>query len=229
MSGRFSIIKLTNYGRQTSALTNTNFMKHLFPLFLLVFFLSGCKLKQTDNTASPNKLPVVEQAVLQSNMDDTLGPVVSTIEFKLKAKKEDLKIFEDGFIPWVSLDHPEKDISSLINPDETVLPYSTVTLLIDYPLNIPATFELSTSEKGFSRKQLILEISKRYHEVYKEEEASATEKTTPLDKRKGLINRNETNGKYGVWGHDLSDLDLSSIEVHKNAAGKITLILDVES
>lgn len=72
-------------------------------------------------------------------------------------------------------------------------------------------------------------ISKKYHEIYIEEEASATTKTIPVEKREGLINRNETNGKYGIWGHDLSDLDLSSVEVYQNSEKKIYLVLSVES
>jgi hypothetical protein len=68
-----------------------------------------------------------------------------------------------------------------------------------------------------------------YHEIYKEEERTANTKTIPLNKREGLVNRNKTDGKYGVWGHDISDLDLSSIEVHKNSNGHFTLVLNVES
>ena len=50
-----------------------------------------------------------------------------------------------------------------------------------------------------------------------------------MDKRVGLSNRNETNGKYGIWGHDLIDLYLSDIEVYKNKSGFVTLILYVDS
>ena len=160
---------------------------------------------------------------------DKIGELISSIEFQVKVSQEDKASFEGGLAPWISLDEPEKDIDSLIDADDIVLRYNKFTLLIDYPLHNPAIFEISTTEKGFSREQLISEISKKYHEIYKEEETGATQKTIPMEKREGLSNRNETNGKYGVWGHDLSGLDLSSIEVFKNSEGKITLRLGVES
>jgi hypothetical protein len=96
-------------------------------------------------------------------------------------------------------------------------------------LNKPANFILKSTSKGFTIKQLVLEISKKYNEIYNEEEKSARTKTIPVDKRKGLINRNETDGKYGVWGHDIGDLDLSSIEVYKTKDGKFQIVLGIES
>lgn len=131
------------------------------------------------------------------NRIDTLGVLVSKIEFKLKATKEELETFEDGVVPWISLDNPNRKIDSLVDADE-VMPFSKAILIIDYPLKNQATFELSTTEKGFSRKQLIKVISNKYHEIYEEEENTASTKTVPIDKRQGLINRNQTNGKYGV-------------------------------
>lgn len=53
-------------------------------------------------------------------------------------------------------------------------------------------FEL-ISKKGFTRAQLINEISKRYYQLYDEEEKTATIKTVPMEQRK-IFNRNQTNG-----------------------------------
>ena len=86
-----------------------------------------------------------------------------------------------------------------------------------------------SSKKGFTKKQLLSEVRKNYVALYAEEEATATVKTIPLEKRTGMINRNQTNGKYGVWGHDIADLYLSGIIVYKNKEGKIFLSLDIES
>ncbi|MDP9082101.1 MAG: hypothetical protein M3O71_32195 [Bacteroidota bacterium] len=163
-----------------------------------------------------------------STRADTTGVLISKIEFELKATQEDLKIFEDGIVPWISIENPSNGIDSLIDADEIVLPFSQATLIIDYPLRKPVTFDLAT-ENGFSRKQLIMLISEKYHEIYKGEETTASTKTVRADERKDLLNRNETNGKYGIWGHDLSDLDLGTIEVHETSSGKIYLVLDIES
>jgi hypothetical protein len=160
---------------------------------------------------------------------DNLGPVIQTIDFKQKATGEDLKTFEDGFIPWISVEDPNSELSNLIDADKIVIDHPIVTLFIDYPLNNPAIFEIKAVGEGFSRRELILKISEKYQEIYKLEESTAKTKTIPPDQREGMINRNETDGKYGVWGHDLSDLDLSQIEVHKDKKGEITLTLVVDS
>lgn len=157
---------------------------------------------------------------------EDLGELISTIEFSVKAPSEYDN--DNDTIPWVNIESPSYDLENLIDADKIILPHKLITLIIDYPLEHSASFDLA-SEKGFSRKQLILAISEKYHEIYTKEEASASIKTIPLEKREGLINRNKTNGEYGIWGHDLSDLDLSSIEVYKNNDGKIKIILGVES
>ncbi|MFT3704561.1 MAG: hypothetical protein QM802_19500 [Agriterribacter sp.] len=175
-------------------------------------------------------MAALEKAAMEEAKEaDTLGPVIFEIELKLSPTEEDVKNFGNEPVPWINLIKTDTELSRLIDADEIVLPFSQATLFIDYPLAKPVVFELSATEKGFSRKQLIEEISKKYHQIYEEEESSATVKTVPADKRKGLINRNETNGKYGIWGHDLSDLALSSIEVHKNKDGKIYLVPGIES
>jgi hypothetical protein len=183
-------------------------------LILLAFAGYFCK-----NTASRQKC----------DLTDSLGVRISTIEYKVKAKQEDAKDFDNGIMPWVSLDDPGKQLDSLIDADEIVLPFAKVTLIIDYPLTRQVTFDLESASKKFSRIELIKAISEKYHEIYAEEEKSTKTEIVPKDKREGVINRNETNGKYGICCHDLSDLDLSSIDVFKNDEGKIFLVLNVES
>ncbi len=163
------------------------------------------------------------------NHPDTLGAKISTIQYKLKVAKADSDIFENGIMPWISLEHPGKQIDSLIDADEIVLPFKAASLIIDYPLNNPVSFQIVSAKEGFSRKELILLISEKYRDIYKAEEQTTTTTIVPVDKREGIINRNPTNGKYGICCHDLADLDLSSIEVFKNSGGKITLLLEIES
>lgn len=169
-----------------------------------------------------------EAEQLNKNQDN-LGTLLSSIEFGVQAIDDELQEFEDGIIPWISIENPESQIDKLIDSDKIVIPYSEITLIIDYPLNKPTSFVLTSSKNGFTKKQLVLEISKKYHEIYLEEEATAKTKTIPIDKRGMLINRNETDGKYGIWGHDIGDLDLSYIEVYELENGKIQIILGVES
>lgn len=190
-------------------------MKYALSILLLSVFFFNCNNKQS--SATQNEVQT-----------DDPGNLISTISFSAKAPSESEDEYADGIIPWISIESPKNDLEGLIEPDEIVIPYNSIILIIDYPLEKPVTFDL-TSEKGFSRKQLILAISKVYHEIYRKEETSANIKTIPMEQREGLINRNKTDGEYGIWGHDLSDLDLSYIEVYKNNEGKIQIILGIES
>lgn len=201
----------------------------IFTIVLVSAFLS-CSSRQSNKTATSATSDSTGKSVIHSNSPvDSLGPVIFTIDFNVKATGEDLETFEDGFIPWISIDNPKAELKKLVDADKIILPFTTVKIIVDYPLNFPATFEVSAIQQGFSRKELIVEISRLYHEIYKLEESTAATKTIPIDKRGGLRNRNQTDGKFGVWGHDISDLDLSQIEVHKNSSGQVTLTLVVES
>lgn len=153
------------------------------------------------------------------------------ILFQLKPDdKKELEIFEDGLIPWISIKDPQKEIDRLIGKDDVVIKDNTAVLVIDYPLNKPVEIEIKSNESiGFKRGELIQLVSKEYKRIYKEEEKSAKTKTVPLEDRQGLVNRNETDGKYGIWGHDIEDLDLAAITIHKSNDGKTILRLIVES
>lgn len=201
-------------------------------LLIFVFTtLISCNFQKSTEQKASDDLEVLNQKETDSQIENqnNLGNLISTIEFGIKANDDEAKDFEDGIIPWISIENPKSEIDNLIDADKIVIPYSEITLIIDYPLNNPATFKLKGKEEGFTKKQLIFEISKKYHEIYNTEENTATTKTTPIEKREGLINRNETNGKYGIWGHDIGDLDLSSIEVYKSENGIIQIVLGVES
>jgi len=75
------------------------------------------------------------------------------------------------------------------------------TLVIDYPLDNPAKFQIKTGIKGMSSIQVIDKIIKSYHKVYEQ-------------------------NIHGVWGHDIGDLMLVTVYVdHK----KKLITLDVDS
>ena len=156
---------------------------------------------------------------------DSLGEMIAVIKFELKTSN--LNDYEDGKIPWVRIDSPQLEMDSLIGKDEVVVEASAVTIVLDYPLTFPHHFTIA-ADKRFTRAQLLKAISNEYHRIYREEESTAKTKTLPLDQRK-VYNRNETNGKYGIWGHDIGDLALDDIYVLKGANGKIYLILEMVS
>ena len=188
--------------------------------------LSGCNRKATTES-SIEDLQRKELDIKGANHKD-IGNLISEISFEVKATQDEAKDWDNGIIPWVSIAFSQSEINNLIEADEIVISDSEVEIYIDYPLNNPFKFKLK-SDFGFSRKQLILAISKKYKAIYEEEENTAKVKTVPLNQRKGIINRNETDGKYGIWGHDLEDLDLSTIEVYRNKENKLELVLGIES
>lgn len=198
----------------------------VFILFLLLSIISCDGQKSTTEKSieaiQKNDAEHIEKIYKEA------GALISEISFELSATNEQKADWPEGTMPWISIENSDKEIGQLINPNEIVIKNSNINLIIDYPLNNPTTVALSNS-KGFTRKDLILAISKQYHKIYAEEEATAKTKTIPYEKRTGLINRNPTDGKYGIWGHDLSDLVLSGIEVHRTKEGKINLILLIES
>lgn len=203
-------------------------LKYIFPVFLTIYLYSHDSC--SSGSSKENNIEAIQKKEMEATnkMYQNTGKLISGFEFKLKATKEQEKEWNDGYIPWISLSNPESQIKQLVDADEKIIKYQTINIIFDYPLNNPAIFEFKNSNY-FSRKDLILAISKKYHEIYNEEEKSSKIKTIPLDERTGIINRNETQGKYGIWGHDLSDLDLSSIEVYETDEGKINILLIIES
>ncbi len=143
---------------------------------------------------------------------------------------DDLEDFEGGIVPWISMERYATELDHLVDGEQIVLEENQVNLVIDYPLNIPFRKQIVAKDPtGFSRKDLVNQIGNHYHQIYKEEEQSTNIKVVPMDERKTLLNRNATDGKYGIWGHDLGDLVLSSIVVHKRTDGGLELELIVES
>jgi hypothetical protein len=213
-------------------------MKGILPLLLTTITILSC-INQIDKRHPPGATTSSRDSIPKSHDDtlsklekqstilsyDSLGQLISKIKFDVKTKN--VKDFADGKVPWIRIDSPQVDIKNLIGKDEVVIPESNLTIIIDYPLSSNYKFDL-TSKNGFTRTQLIDEISKHYYQLYEEEEKTATIKTVPLKNRR-IYNRNQTNGKYGIWGHDIGDLVLDEIDVYKNANGELVLILQIES
>ncbi len=187
-------------------------MKNITLISWLLITLFSCGIEPNTSSTTPKSTP-------------------QQIQFNVAIENEaDKEIFEDGKVPWISIENPQNELDRLIDKDDIVIKEQGVVLVIDYPLNNPVELELKAkNQQGFSREELIMLISEHYKRIYAEEEASSKIKTTPIDEREGLINRNQTAGKYGIWGHDIGDLDLSSIIIHKMEDGQVVVQLYIES
>ena len=154
------------------------------------------------------------------------GELLNNISFAVRT--DDKKEFANGLIPWASIENPENEIPKLVDANRIVVPGNKVTIVIDYPLIKEFRFD-AESKNGFTRAQLLRDISSAYYKIYKEEEQTATTKTIPVEKRNTTYNRNQTNGIHGIWGHDIADLVLAEVLVYEERSGKIILSLNIES
>ena len=104
----------------------------------------------------------------------------------------------------------DNEITPIENPDEIVIKDENIKIIFDYPMRLEAVFDFH-HPGGFSRMHLIRFIKDTYRKIYDEEEKTTTMQVLPINQRKRLLNRNETNGKYCIYGHDIDDLYIESI------------------
>lgn len=103
--------------------------------------------------------------------------------------------------------------------DELVVPVNEISITYDYPLERPVTHNYRRAG-GFTRGQLVQDICATYRQIYKEERESTKIAVDPINvriARGGLINRNATDGKYGIWGHDIGDLVIEGLRFDANS------------
>lgn len=141
--------------------------------------------------------------------------MTTTIEFPTKNFFESSDIETYNSIP-VMTRYPIDILLEkyLIEPDEKVLTDKEIKICFSYPLSDKFIFTFQSPDgKGFTRGQLAEFIINKYYQIYKEEEDTIQNKPIlsikDRLKRGGLINRNKTDGKYGIWGHDIGDLSLN--------------------
>ena len=90
---------------------------------------------------------------------------VTALQNKLTLVTDNIKDFKNGLIPYANLEKPEKDLPTLVDKNETVIKDTAVEIIIDYPLTNAYKFDLF-SKKGFTRAQLLKEISRHYFILY---------------------------------------------------------------
>jgi hypothetical protein len=124
----------------------------------------------------------------------------------------------------------ETSLVDLRNPEEIAVPFETATLIIDFPLTTPAKIQITASlAVGFTRQELVRAVCEEYANVYEVEETTASTKPIPREERTTLKNRNRTDGAYGIYGHDLDELRLTSLRWDRAVDGSIQIELYVET
>ena len=125
---------------------------------------------------------------------------------------------------------PERALSMLELRDEIVIPFPKATLVIEFPLTNPAHVAISAAlPQGFTRGELVKSICDEYAHIYAAEEGTALNTEASVEARGPRLERNRTDGAYGIWGHRLEDLVLSSARWVKQSNGDVRIELHVES
>lgn len=112
---------------------------------------------------------------------------------------------------WMHEDEDYVDDIKNNLPDEVILPPNTeFTLKIDYPLSTPFIYKFKTGENGMTREDFVKLCVDSYQFIYDMEEDTSTVMPELIP---GMYNRVSTDGDYGIWGHELSDLILCTAQI----------------
>jgi hypothetical protein len=124
--------------------------------------------------------------------------------------------------PYISLYDGSDDIRHMKHAEAIVIPQSSITMVVTYPMERPHEFVLTApSSTGFTRGELARQICLLYRRIYREENETTS---APPPMIPGLLNRGPTSGRYGIRMHYLSDLLLHTVS--QRGDGKFTLGID---
>jgi len=129
------------------------------------------------------------------------------VNSKFQSDQDESKKFLNG----VPIAYPEESLTILEGANEIVIPTCAVSVNYQFPLNgvFPVKYN-KIIKKGWTRRELIEVMSESYHSMYEEEEQTTV---IPVGPGEGGMSRCQTNGTYGIWGHNISDLILYKMQV----------------
>ena len=117
--------------------------------------------------------------------------------------------------------------STPIASDEE-FPYGGFRFLIDYPLKNSALITVRVAKNHFNFQDSLDAVRLAYAEIYdvennddaREVEAELSGETA----QRTLLNRGKTQGRFGIWGHDIHDLWIERIFVSKSEADDLPMV-----
>jgi len=104
--------------------------------------------------------------------------------------------------------NPEEDYINPISKDPVGFKRGVYLFVFDYPLSREAHFPHELTPE-MSWIDLLLLAQADYKEIYRRED----EECGPTGNIPGMLNRASSDGPFGIWGHDISDLYFESVEV----------------
>jgi hypothetical protein len=100
-----------------------------------------------------------------------------------------------------------------LDPDQIVIPLQDIVVVYSYPFKDEFPHKHHTdNQEGFTRDEISTQIMARYAQMYQEEDQDVGP-TGDMDPWRGIhiLNRAESKGRYGIWGHHIGDLYLHSL------------------
>jgi len=92
--------------------------------------------------------------------------------------------------------------ADLIGGNEIVAESPEIEIVFDYPLSHEVTLPFSNDGKPFTRRDFWRAVYEGYTQIYREEDEAE---------------RQDFDGPYGIWGHDIGDLHIEGVtEVESN-------------
>ncbi len=119
------------------------------------------------------------------------------------AEIESYPLVENGQAKMVPYSHDKKRQSTKNINDEIFTDLPKITIYFNYPLKNPVAFHYE-SPNGFTYKDFYRCVYEGYTTIYKEEEDPGYVS--------GMLNRANSEGPYGIWGHYLGDLCLEGFD-----------------
>ena len=107
------------------------------------------------------------------------------------------------------------DANELINSDQVITRRKTITIRFDYPLTNKTSLTFKRKD-GFTVKDFFRCVYQGYKKIYKEEGEDP-------GMIQGMFNRQTSHGKYGIWGHVMSDLYLEGAWETKPGVFKLSI------
>jgi hypothetical protein len=111
--------------------------------------------------------------------------------------------YQGGWSPGI-----ETEDDDIIDADEIITTRDSIFIKFDYPLSRAVSFSYHKKRpEGFSRRDFYKCILAGYHRIYSEEHKAVGDP----GHIPGMLNRQSSEGPYGIWGHDIGDLVLEGV------------------
>lgn len=118
------------------------------------------------------------------------------------------ELYDEEYCEFLVL--ADYDPNALKNKHAIFTYENEITIRLDYPLNKEYDFKF-TSDNGFTIDQFIKNIIATYKQIYADEDEDCRKIGVIPGVIPGMMNRDTSTGRYGIWGHIFEDLSLEAI------------------